>query len=496
MKTPWAWRGSPSWSSGWRGRGSRRRASSRGAGRAVVATDRKGRRASFQTEVLSLEPQGVRLELGGHAAATFARAAMVVVSPGRALRPARARGRAARGRARGGRDRAGLPPPQGHGGRGHGHQGQVHDHGRPRRDAREAGGDVRVGGNIGEAAHRPRGRARPRDTLFAVEVSSFQLEGIRTLPAARRGLPEPLRRPPRPPRQLRGLRARPRRRIFANQGPDDWAVVNADDPRVLDAGARGPRARAVRVHAAARGRRAGDGAFFDGGQRAACAATGTTRRSSRSPTCSCPGAHLAGDLLAAAAAARAARARPPTPSRRAVRRVPRRRARARARGRRSAASRFFNDSKATNVDAARKSLEAFAGPVLADPRRPLQGRRLRRARARRCATAARRVLAIGEAQERIAASLGGASCRSCRCDVAAGGGGARLAPWPRPATPCCWPRPARPSTCSEDYADRGRAFKDEVRRLAAAAERRAWLRSSPPTARSSPSPWPSSASAW
>ena len=43
---------------------------------------------------------------------------------------------------------------------------------------------------------------------------------------------------------------------------------------------------------------------------------------------------------------------------------------------------FFNDSKATNVEAARKSLEAFPGPVLAHHRRPLQGRRLRRPRAR------------------------------------------------------------------------------------------------------------------
>jgi UDP-N-acetylmuramoylalanine--D-glutamate ligase len=127
---------------------------------------------------------------------------------------------------------------------------------------------------------------------------------------------------------------------------------------------------------------------------------------------------------------------------------------------------FFNDSKATNVDAAEKSLEAFQGPVLlilggrykggdfADLTPALRGR-------------GKAVLAIGEAQERIAAALAGVlpvvPCASLReavvraYEVAEPGDTVLLAP-----------------ACSsfdmfEDYAARGRAFKDEVRRLLAGA---------------------------
>ena len=81
MRAPWSWRANASWWSAWRGRGSRRRGSSRGAGRTVVATDRKPA-GELPAEVLSLEDEGVRLELGGHRAETFTGAALVVVSPG------------------------------------------------------------------------------------------------------------------------------------------------------------------------------------------------------------------------------------------------------------------------------------------------------------------------------------------------------------------------------------------------------------------------------
>jgi len=125
---------------------------------------------------------------------------------------------------------------------------------------------------------------------------------------------------------------------------------------------------------------------------------------------------------------------------------------------------FFNDSKATNVDAARRSLEAFSGPVLlilggrykggdfAELGPGLEAR-------------GKRVLAIGEARERIVAALGATV----------------------PVLPCASLgeaveeafRAARPGdtvllapACSSfdmfsDYADRGRKFKEEVGRLAA-----------------------------
>jgi UDP-N-acetylmuramoylalanine--D-glutamate ligase len=126
--------------------------------------------------------------------------------------------------------------------------------------------------------------------------------------------------------------------------------------------------------------------------------------------------------------------------------------------------RFFNDSKATNIDAARKSLLAFDGPVLAI----LGGRYkggdfadLADVAAGRC----KKILAIGEAQERIARGLSSVvpvlRCETLDAAVdeafrsAAPGDTILLAP-----------------ACSSfdmfrDYADRGRAFKAAVRRLAA-----------------------------
>jgi UDP-N-acetylmuramoylalanine--D-glutamate ligase len=66
---------------------------------------------------------------------------------------------------------------------------------------------------------------------------------------------------------------------------------------------------------------------------------------------------------------------------------------------------FYNDSKATNVDAALKAIEAFAGPLIVilggtdkgSPYTPLQEPLRRRAR---------RVLLIGAAAEKIASDLG------------------------------------------------------------------------------------------
>jgi UDP-N-acetylmuramoylalanine--D-glutamate ligase len=124
---------------------------------------------------------------------------------------------------------------------------------------------------------------------------------------------------------------------------------------------------------------------------------------------------------------------------------------------------FFNDSKATNVDAARKSLESFETPLVVI----LGGRYkggdladLAPALARR----GRAVMAIGEARARVASALAATvpvvSCDSLRAAVegaltrAQAGDTVLLAP-----------------ACSSfdmfrDYAERGRAFKDEVRRLA------------------------------
>jgi UDP-N-acetylmuramoylalanine--D-glutamate ligase len=125
--------------------------------------------------------------------------------------------------------------------------------------------------------------------------------------------------------------------------------------------------------------------------------------------------------------------------------------------------RFYNDSKATNVAAARQSLLAFDGPLLvilggrykggdfAELAEPLRAR-------------AKAVLAIGEARERLAAALAGAAPLHA-CDGL------------RDALERAWALSAPGDTvllapgCSSfdmfrDYAERGRAFKAEVQRLA------------------------------
>jgi UDP-N-acetylmuramoylalanine--D-glutamate ligase len=95
---------------------------------------------------------------------------------------------------------------------------------------KEAGQDVKVGGNIGipltDLAHQ----ATPQ-TTFVVELSSFQLEGIQEFRPDVAVLlnisPDHLDRYP-------GMEAyaEAKARIFSNQRPEDVAVVNRDDPWV------------------------------------------------------------------------------------------------------------------------------------------------------------------------------------------------------------------------------------------------------------------------
>ena len=255
---------------------------------------------------------------------------------------------------------------------------------------------MRVGGNIGQAV-TGLVEGSTDATTFVLEVSSFQLEGTDTFHPQVARVPEPLRRPPRPPRQLRGVRAGQGAHLRATRPTGDWAVVNADDPGVL-ALARGGRARGIvpstRPGAARRRRRSSRAT------RRGCGATGGDE-DALPPRATCAARRPPGRATCWPRRPRpACWARPRRRSRRAVRAF---------RGVEHVLERvadiggvaFFNDSKATNVDAARKSLEAFAGPVLADPRRPLQGRRLRRparppcARtARPCSPSARRATAI------------------------------------------------------------------------------------------------------
>jgi UDP-N-acetylmuramoylalanine--D-glutamate ligase len=421
-------------------------------GARVVATDRKPA-AELPPDVGALASRGVRLELSGHRPDTFTAADLVVVSPGvpwdlAELQAARARGvpvmaeiemayRFARGTV------AAVT----------GTKGKSTTTAALGAMLAAAGRDSRVGGNIG----RPFTdllEAQTGDTVFVLEVSSFQLEGTQTFHphvAAFLNLSaDHLDRHP-----SFEAYASAKARIFANQTAGDWAVLNADDPGVL---ARAEGARSQRLtFAAAPGD--GDGAFFEDGE-------ARLRRSGRTETLFAlgrlrlPGAHLATDLLAAGAAARLLGA-PPDAIARAAEGFP---------GVEHVLERvaevdgvsYFNDSKATNVDAARKSLEAFAGPVLLIAGGRYKGGDFRELRAP-ARGRVKAVLAIGEARPLLIDAFAPV-CPVVPCDsLAQAVRGARALAAPGDTVllaPGC-----SSFDMFRDYADRGRAFKEEVARL-------------------------------
>jgi UDP-N-acetylmuramoylalanine--D-glutamate ligase len=125
---------------------------------------------------------------------------------------------------------------------------------------------------------------------------------------------------------------------------------------------------------------------------------------------------------------------------------------------------YFNDSKATNVAAARMSLEAFAGPVLVILGGRFKGgdfRELRDALVQHGST----VLAIGEARgligEALSADVRVVACETLRAAVREGH---RLA---RPGDVVLLAPACASFDMFADYAERGRAFKREVLELAA-----------------------------
>jgi UDP-N-acetylmuramoylalanine--D-glutamate ligase len=424
-------------------------------GTSVVAADRKAEK-ELGAEALRLRDEGVRLETGPHRAETFTGAAMVVVSPGvpwelPALEAARA---------------AGVPVIaeielafrhlQGKVAAVTGTKGKSTTTAALGAMLREAGLDARVGGNIGSPLIGLVDGSTPA-TTFAVEVSSFQLEGtvrFRAHVAVWLNLSaDHLDRHP----SLDAYVAA-KARVFANQEPADWAVVNADDPVVLDE-ARRARSRNLLFRVTGEPL-AGDGAFFEGGL-ARLRLDGCLETLFRREDVTLPGAHLAGDLLVAAAAARVLGA-PADAIARAV---------SAFRGVEHVLEHvatidgvdYYNDSKATNVEAARQSLEAFDRPVLV-----VLGGRYKGGDFADLAPAlrdhGRRVLAIGEARERVLAALSGTlpvePCASMAEAVARARTAARAGDVVLLAPACS------SFDMFADYADRGRAFKAEVRRLA------------------------------
>jgi UDP-N-acetylmuramoylalanine--D-glutamate ligase len=346
-------------------------------------------------EAEALRALGVELELGGHVTATFTAADLVVLSPGvppeqAAVAAARAHGVPVLGElelaSRWLRGRVIAIT---------GTKGKSTTTVLTGKMLEAAGYKVAVGGNIGLPLSAQVADSTP-EMLHVVEASSFQLEQIETfhpwIAVMLNFSPDHLDRHP----SVEAY-ARAKARIFENQIETDWAVVNADDPLVLELARRG-RASKRRF---AREVALDDGVIVQ--NQWICDRTGASvQRLVPLEAVHLIGPHLVVDVMAAAAVGVIAGATPAAMTS-AVERF---------HGLEHAMElvghfggvRFVNDSKATNVDAARKSIESFErdlvvivggrfkGGDLRLLREPLQDR-------------AKAVMAIGEARPLIRAAL-------------------------------------------------------------------------------------------
>jgi UDP-N-acetylmuramoylalanine--D-glutamate ligase len=310
-----------------------------------------------------------------------------------------------------------------------------------------------VGGNIGVPLSAQVEASTP-DTVHVVEVSSFQLESTTTFrPWISLWLnfaDDHLDR-----HASIDEYASAKARIFANQRAEDWAVVNAHDPVVM---ARSEGIAPTRVPFSPSGHL--DEGFVVGGEWIVHKTTKGDAALIPVSAVELTGAHMLGNVVAAAAVAHTA----------GVAAQAMTRALAGFRGLEHVMEpagivrgiRFVNDSKATNVEAARRSIESFDGGVVALIGGRFKGGDLRELR-EPLAARGRAVIAIGESaplvREALHDLLPVITASSMREAVtqgfaaAAAGGVVLLAP-----------------ACSSfdwfaDYAERGRAFKQEVEDL-------------------------------
>ena len=400
-----------------------------------------------------LRSLGVDLELGGHQASTLAAADLIVASPGVPLEQpvfdtARSRGVETIGELE-----LAWRWVQGPVIAVTGTKGKSTTTTLIGRMLQAAGRDVLVGGNIGVPLSAQVDASTP-STVHVVETSSFQLETTATFrPWISLWLNFAADHLDRHPTVEEYAAAKAR--IVANQTPDDWAIVNADDPVVM-AHTEVTRARRVRFSPAGT---IDDGFVTDGEWIVRRTAAGTERLIPVSSV-ELTGIHMLHNVVAAVAVTTIAGVEP-----RAMRDALRgfhglehvMEPVATVRG-----VRFVNDSKATNVEAARRSIESFEGGVVA-----IIGGRFKGGDLRELREPLRRrgghVVAIGEAAPLVHAalddvvpvadadSMAGAVKRGY--ELAAGNGVVVLAP-----------------ACASfdwfgDYAERGRVFKKSVRAL-------------------------------
>jgi len=317
---------------------------------------------------------------------------------------------------------------------------------------REGGRKVGVGGNVGEPLILFADGGDRWDALV-VEISSFQLEAIedfRPRISALLNITED--HLDRYPSYVDYIRAKVR--IFANQNSEDLAVLNRDDPIVME---HGEKAKAKKVFFSMN-EKPKEGAFSDG-QGISLRLGGREEVYSLAKT-PLKGVHNVENMMAALTTARSFGC-----SERAVQKVL-----DRFKGlehrlefvREIEGVRFYDDSKGTNVGSVVKSLQSFSGPVILiaggkdkngdlGPLKELVRNRVKH------------LILIGEAKERMSRELGDLTdtvmaksleeAVSLSHQKAQRGQVVLLSP-----------------ACSsfdmfKDYKERGKAFKEAVRRL-------------------------------
>ena len=419
-----------------------------------------------------LRERGVELEVGGHRAATLEAADLIVASPGVMLEQNVFDGARARGVEMIGELELAWRWVRGPVIAVTGTKGKSTTTTVIGRMLQAAGRDVLVGGNIGVPLSAQVDDSTER-TVHVVEVSSFQLETTTTFrPWIALWLNLAADHLDRHP-SLEAY-ADAKARIFANQTPADWAVVNADDRVVME---KASRTTARRVMFSPSGA-IDEGFVAEDGWIVKRTSTGHGRLIPVSAV-ELAGRHMLHNVVAAAAVASIAGAEPPAMRdalkgfhglEHVMEPV------ATVRG-----IRFVNDSKATNVEAARRSIESFDGPVVAIVGGQFKGGDLRELREPLLARGGS-VVAIGEAAPRVHEALDGVvPVRDARSmpeavrqgyelarGLSAGLSAVALAEAEASANagvvvlaPACasfdWFR---------DYAERGRVFKEAVHALA------------------------------
>jgi len=435
-----------------------------GAARSGVAAAellaRRGARVTLsdlQPEVAGVESLarlGVDLELGGHRTETFTGSDLVVTSPGvppeqPALAAARQRGVPVIGElelaSRWLRGRIVAIT---------GTKGKSTTTTLTGRILEAAGLSVTVGGNIGAPLSAQVADSTP-ETVHVVEASSFQLEQIDTfhpwIAVLLNFSADHLDRHP----SVEAYGAA-KARVFENQTPDDWAVINADDPAVLELARNGRAQKRLfgRKGSIERGTAVEDGWIVD-------RRSDATERLVPLDAIHLLGPHLVADVMAAATVGAIAGAAPAAMTA-AVESF---------RGLEHAMElvaeidgvRFVNDSKATNVEAALRSIESFETGLVPIVGGRFKGGDLRLLR-EPLMSRARAVVAIGEASALVREALEGAiEVHEASSLEDAVNRAFRLA---RPSGVVLLAPACSSFDMFRDYADRGRRFKENVLKLA------------------------------